>query len=239
MAETDETNNEISLLTTLPDLRLSLLYTEYNTATITVTAQIVNDGVLAASAPFTVAFRAADPLTGTLLGAAPVTNDVAAGEQVTVTLALTDPLSLAGLGTRLWATADSDDVVSEANEENNTDYATLPLLPDLVLTARAVKGDGPVMVTVHNVGVVTATAPVLTVRQDGLTGTLLYSDTLPALGPGAEGTITFTLSPGSFELWVKADPDNLIAESNEGNNLAVRKVSIPFRIHLPLVLYNR
>lgn len=238
VAETDETNNEVSLQTTLPDLTVDLLYTDYSTTTITATARIANGGVLAASAPFTVAFRAADPLTGTLLGTVPVTSDLAAGGQVTVTLALTDPLSLAGLGAQLWAIADSGGDVNEADETNNTDYALLPALPDLTLTAGDVAGDGPVVVTVRNAGVVTATAPVLAVRQGGLTGTLVYSETLSTLGPGASVTATISLQPGAFVLWVEADPDNLIAESNEGNNLAVREVEVPRRIYLPLVQRN-
>ena len=235
VTETDETNNEIALQTTLPDLQVALLTTGYDTATITVTARLLNDGVLTATAPFTVAFRAADPLTGTLLGTAPVTGDLAAGAEVTVTLALTDPLSLAGLGAKLWAIADSDDAVAEADEGNNTDYALLPALPDLTLTAADIQGSGPLTVTVHNAGVVTATSPLLMVRDGGLTGTLVYSGTLGDIGPGASQAVTLTMGGGQVELWAQADPDNLIAESSEGNNLAVRAVEIPHRVYLPLV----
>ncbi len=235
VTETDETNNEIALQTTLPDLQVALLTTGYDTATITVTARLLNDGVLTATAPFTVAFRAADPLTGTLLGTAPVTGDLAAGAEVTVTLALTDPLSLAGLGAKLWAIADSDDAVAEADEGNNTDYALLPALPDLTLTAADIQGSGPLTVTVHNAGVVTATSPLLMVRDGGLTGTLVYSGTLGDIGPGASRAVTLTMGGGQVELWAQADPDNLIAESSEGNNLAVRAVEIPHRVYLPLV----
>jgi len=92
-----------------------------------------------------------------------------------------------------------------------------------------------VTVTLHNAGVFTATAPVVAAWSGGLTGTLLYSGTLSDLGPG--GSVTATLDVhGEFELWVKADPENLIVESSEGNNLAVRVVEAPHRIYLPLVL---
>jgi len=239
VAETDETNNEIALQTTLPDLAVDLLHTDYDPATITVTVRIANGGVLTATAPFTVVFRAADPLTGTLLGTALVTGDLAAGAAVTVTLALTDPLSLAGLGAQLWAVADSDDVVTEADEGNNTDYAFLPALPDLALTAADIQGSGPVTVTVHNGGVLTATAPLLAVRDGSLTGTLVYSGVLGDIGPGASRTVTLTMEAGQVELWAQADPEDRIAESSEGNNLAVRVMEIPHRVYLPLVLRNK
>jgi len=95
-----------------------------------------------------------------------------------------------------------------------------------------------VTVTLHNAGVLTATAPTLAIWSDGLTGTLLYSTTLSDLGPGASTVVTLNLSSGGFELWAKADPENLIAESSEGNNLAVREVAAEAsnKVYLPLVL---
>jgi len=93
-----------------------------------------------------------------------------------------------------------------------------------------------VTVTLHNAGVFTATAPVVAAWSGGLTGTLLYSGTLSDLGPGASADVTLSLSSNVSELWVKADPDNLIAEGNEGNNLAVQAVTVPVKVYLPLVL---
>ena len=234
--ESDETNNEVTWQTVLPDLQVEVLYTAHSTATITATARLVNTGVLAAAAPFDVAFRAADPLTGTLLGTVAVGSDLGVGEQVTVTLALTDTASLAGLGDLLWAIADAGEMVAEADEGNNSDYARLAVLPDLTLTAADIAGSGPVVVTVRNAGVVTATAPVVAARQGGPTGPLVYSGTLSTLGPGDSDTVTLTSVTGQIELWAYADPDHLIAESDESNNLAVREIIVPFRIYLPLVL---
>ncbi len=236
VTESDETNNEVTWQTVLPDLQVEVLYTAHSTATITATARLVNTGVLAAAAPFDVAFRAADPLTGTLLGTVAVGSDLGVGEQVTVTLALTDTASLAGLGDLLWAIADAGEAVAEAAEGNNSDYARLAVLPDLTLTAADIVGSGPVVVTVRNAGVVTATAPVVAMRQGGPTGTLVYSGTLSTLGPGDSDTVTLTFVSGQVELWAHADPDYLIAESDESNNLAVREIIVPFRIYLPLVL---
>jgi len=174
-----------------------------------------------------------------LLGTVNVTDTLSANATLTVTLALTEPQSLTGVGTQVWAVVDEADAVSEADESNNTEYAFFPLLPDLTLTAADISGDGPVMVTLHNEGVLTATAPRLAAWSDGLTGTLVYGATLSDPGPGAVATATLELQPGALELWVKADPDNLIAESSEGNNLAVRVVEVLCHLYLPLVLRGR
>jgi len=48
--------------------------------------------------------------------------------------------------------------------------------------------------------------------------------------------VTLTSVAGQVELWAYADPDHLIAESDESNNLAVREMTILSRIYLPLVL---
>ena len=238
VAETDETNNEVTATTTLPDLQMDVLYTNHSSQAITITARLTNAGVLTASAPFTVAFRAADPVTGTLIAITTVNSSITTGSQFTFTQTLTDPASLTGLGNTLWAVADDGDVVAEIDETNNTAYSALGAMPDLTLAAEDVHGSGPLAVTVHNAGVITAAGAALSVRQGAFTGTLLYSSTLGALGPGAVQTVTLSPSAGQFELWVKADPDNAIVESNEGNNLAMREVEIPNHIYLPLILRN-
>ncbi len=240
VAETDETNNAITLLTTLPDLQVEVLNTTQDASGLTATARLVNAGVLAASAPFTVAFRTADPLTGTLIGATSVENDLAAGDKLTTTFTITDPASLVGLGDTLWAVADDGDVVTETDEENNTAYAPLAVLPDLTLSAADIYGSGPITITVRNMGMLTATAPALAVWREGLTGTLVYSDTLGALGPGAVGRITVSVEAGAVKVWGHVDPHQHIAESDESNNLAVRTVVVKSLkwIYLPITLRN-
>ncbi|MBN1485657.1 MAG: hypothetical protein JXA37_13165, partial [Chloroflexia bacterium] len=78
--------------------------------------------------------------------------------------------------------------------------------------------------------------PALAVRQGGSTGTLLYSGTLGALGPGASAAITLTTVPGPAELWAWADPGHKVAEIDESNNLAVRELPAAFRLYLPMVV---
>jgi hypothetical protein len=141
VAENDEGNNEIVLRAVLPDLQVEVLYTAHSSRAITATARLVNAGVLTATAPFTVAFRAAAPLTGTLLGVVVVGSDLGVGDQVTVTLALTAPARFAGLGSMLWATADEEGRVAEADEGNNSNVAPLAILPDLTVTAADIGTD--------------------------------------------------------------------------------------------------
>ena len=236
IGETDETNNALTLTAALPNLQVDVLYTLCSANAITATARLVNDGALAAAAPFAVALRVDDPVTGTLLSTLPVTADLAAGERMTVTWAMTEPATLAGVGETLWARVDSSDAVTEANEDDNLAYATLGVLPDLSLAATDIGGSGPITVTVHNRGAVTATGAALAAWQGGLSGTLVYSGALCDLGPGATQTLTLTLSSGPVDLWAKADPENVLAECDESNNLAVRKVAVAFRVYLPLVL---
>ena len=230
VSESDESNNQATLNVVLPDLTVDWAHSAYNTQTITLTAAISNSGHITISAPFSVAFRATNPLTGALLGAVNVNADLNAGEQITVSLALADPASSAGFGDPLeevpggifWAVADAGNVVEEADETNNSDYAALGALPDLTLSAADIRGNGPITVTVRNAGVITAVNAALSVRQNSMTGTLVYSDVLGALTPGGSQVITLDLSLGRTELWAKVDPHDNIAESDEGNNLAVR-----------------
>jgi hypothetical protein len=234
--ETDETNNAWVVTTTLPNLQVDVLYTLPRARAFTATARLVNDGALAAAAPFAVALRVDDPVTGTLLSTLPVTTDLVAGERVTVTWTMTDPASLSGMGKTLWARVDSSDAVTEANEDDNLAYATLGVLPDLSLAAADIGGSGPVTITVHNRGAVTATGAALAAWRGGLSGTLVYSSALHDLGPGATQTLTLNLAPGPVELWAKADPENMLVECDESNNLAVREVFVASRVYLPLAL---
>ena len=105
------------------------------------------------------------------------------------------------------------------------------------LTAADIAGSGPIVVTVHNTGFISATDVVMAARADGLTGTLLYSDTIGSLGPHCTAPVTLTaLAPDRYMLYVQLDPANGIPENDESNNLAVRQVEAFPRVYLPWVL---
>jgi len=233
--EADEGNNVAARLAVLPDLTAAWAHSTHTSEIITLTAAIVNTGHVPVATPFVVDFRAPDPAGGELLGTVGVTSGLDIGQQHTVTLVLTEPWTLAGTVTRFWAVADSTGVVTEADEDNNADYGALQVLPDLTLTAADIVGGGPVVVTVHNSGVLTATEVGLAVWKYVFGETPVYSGSLGSLAPGACIAYTLTQPVGQAELWVKVDPANTLAESDEGNNLAVRP-GIRMRIYLPLIV---
>ncbi len=233
VVETDEANNDITLTTTLPDLAVDRVYATHAPDAITVTARLSNTGALSLSTPFTVALRLADPVTGTLIKSLSVSESVAVGGQITVTMALTQAASLAGLGNQAWLVADAGNAVLEADENNNTDFTALNILPDLTLTAADI---GESQVTIRNQGYITATSVTVEARQAAMTGTLVASGTAALIAPGDSVSLTIALAPGSYTLFVKADPNGAIAETDESNNLAVRQAVIWQRVFLPVVL---
>ena len=157
----------------------------------------------------------------------------------TGTTTLTLPATASGTY-RIIAKADADKVVVEANEGNNVSGASLPftLGPDLVAwldvpAAAAFPGAGAT-VTVTDVtrNDAATAAPATTTRLyysavatfDG-SAVMVGSRAVPALGPGqiSTGTISFTLPAGDVGvryLFVKADADGAVVESNEGNNVS-------------------
>ncbi len=239
LAEGDETNNVATLATVRPDLAVAWAHSGHSPSAITLTAVVANRGVTSAQGPFAVAFRAADPLTGTLLGTVEVTPTVPPGAVVTATLALTEPAGLAGLGRRFWAIADAGQTIAEGDETNNTGYGALDARPDLTLDASDIAGEGPIVVTVRNAGVVTATEVALIVWSGSFSGTVVYSGTVGTIPPGGSAAATFDLPAGRYELWALADPHRAIVESDESNNLAIRERATWNRVYLPLVVRNR
>ncbi len=234
--ESDEENNRISLPAVLPDLEVEWARTDWRGDAITITASVRNAGVSGVATPFIVALRADDPLDGAELAAETVSAPLLPGESLALELTLATPAAaLTGTHTA-WVVADAGEAVAEADETNNTAFSALNINPDLTLTAADMAGNGPVMITVHNTGLITATDVLVTVRQGGIGGPLLYSGTLASLAAGGTDTITLTLPPGEYTLYVHLDPANSIEENDESNNLAVRPIGIPWRAYLPLVV---
>ncbi len=222
LAEMDETNNRAQAALVLPDLTVAWAESEGTAGVITLTATLMNVGPLTVSLPFSVAFRATDPLTGQLLGLIPVTAPLASGAQLTVALPLT---ATAPTASTFWAVADADDAVVEGDEANNAAYAALRTLPDLTVRAADIRLEGrQITVTVRNTGVLSASDVALTVRRAGLNGTLLYSGTVGTLSAGGVASVTFTSTTdiAGATLWAQADPFDAIPEIRESNNLAIR-----------------
>jgi hypothetical protein len=230
ISETDETNNTAELTAFGPRLVADWAARTHDTATITYTLYVTNAGSSPAQAPISVTLRADDP-DGAIIASGSIAFDVAARERVSATVVVDDLSLLDGLGDDGWLAA-GDPTADHANAWP----VALGLWPDLTISAADIQVGDQGSVTLHNAGVITATDVALVVWQDGLTGTLLYSGTIGDLEPGGSLATAFVAPSEEVTLWAQADPDDLIAESSESNNLAVRKVTILHNVYLPLVL---
>jgi hypothetical protein len=245
VTEFDETNNTTTLRAFEPQLVAEWARVTPDPQGLLCTLSVTNAGSSPARGPLPVYLRAGDAFTGTLLATGQLTSDLAVGARTVVTAAVSDV-------TALPAEPFSWMIVGETAEDlSNAWPLELRALPDLTLTARDVRagghGDlemysqGPVTVTLHNVGPVTATDAALSVWTGGLTNTLVHSTTFPLIAPDVPVTATFNHVPVDSDpppaLWFRLDPDDAIEEWDETNNLAVW--SYPPNagiIYLPLVL---
>ncbi len=239
--ERDESNNEGSLVTSLPDLRVTIPGLAHSSSGVTVTLRLRNQGVQATASGFSVTLRAGAPVTGTKLAEGSLAA-LASGGTVTATLVV-DAADLAtGDSVTLWATVDEANQVAEWDEGNNRASWELPLGPDLTVGAGDVTGQaGQLRVTVHNQGLRPSSGGLVWVSlgSDAPTGaTAIYTGTLEALSPGGEQTLTLAVSPGRALYGVWVDGANQVAEMDEANNLVFRRLTVDEgnrELYLPLV----
>lgn len=139
------------------------------------------------------------------------------------------------------ADADALKVVVETQEINNTAARVIQVGPDLVVSAFTVPalGGGAINVTdtTTNQGS-SGVSPTITKFYLSTNSQLDANDTLlqrtravPALGPGASnsGSTTVTIpsnTAGTYYVIAKADADNAVAETQEGNNALARSIQI-------------
>ena len=143
----------------------------------------------------------------------------------------------------VFAKADAGDAVSETSEFNNTAMRTLRIGPDLVVTsfsAPSESGAGAtisVTDTTRNQGAgaapATNTRYYLSVNNILDSGdVLLGSRAVAALAPGVSdtGSVALTLpagiSAGTYYLLAKADGDDALVETQEGNNTYLTTITI-------------
>ena len=245
IAETDEANNTVSRTTTLPDLHVSVVDTIYHGAGVSVTLNIVNAGVLDIASAVDVVLRADHPMTGTQLAKSSL-SVLASGANAPLTLVVsaTDMTSITA--DRLWAIVDDADSVTEADEANNTTQTTLYVHPDLTLMATDIAaGPEELVITIHNKGV-RAAANVRVWIAEGTNppaaASTIYTETIPTIAAGELVTLTVAASTGHQQYAVEIDPDGAIVEINEGNNLAIGRVTVESRagtgskeLYLPVI----
>jgi subtilisin family serine protease/uncharacterized membrane protein len=240
-------NTRARLLSVGPDLTISML-TVPTTGTpgtpITVSHTVKNQGGGSASASSLRFFWSNDSnldAGDTLL----TSQDVSAlGPNVSVSgeTTLTIPSGL-GLGTYyVIGEADGLKVVAETQEGNNAAARAVQIGPDLIVSAFTVpsKGGGPISVTDTTTNQGSANVPGTVIRFYLSANSLLdANDTLlqgsrpvAALVSGGSdsGTTTVTIplstSAGTYYVIAKADADNVVLETQEGNNTLARSIQI-------------
>ncbi len=228
IVETSESNNSAEVSVLGPRLVAEGAARAYTTRTLTYTLYLVNVGASPTQAEISLRAGAPDGpvVASTELG-------IGAGIHTSATLVVDDPSSLVGLGGDGWLVAGP-----LADDQANAWPVELGVWPDLALTTGDVRPGDLTRITVHNLGLTTATSLTLAVWSDAITGTALYSQALTDLEPGASAQVTFVptgLQSGQL-LWGYADPGNHIVEMDENNNLAARTYLAVQVVYLPVII---
>ena len=237
-------NNLAHITTVLPDLLVGDLYVDYVAPqTVQIAATIVNTGTIPAS-DVRVEWHQ-DIITGTLLGAATVSEIAAGGSEEAV---MTWSVSPADAGEHLvYAVVDPDGAITESDETNNSDLAAAGVLPDLTLSGSylevgiSARPPDPLPITLElsNQGVAGAQDVRVQVVQGNPfaeTSPVLWDTMVSVLEAGRSVVLTADIStPGWRDVYAIADPEWAISEVDEGNNLALL-VDFPSRVYLPLIL---
>jgi subtilase family serine protease/flagellar hook assembly protein FlgD len=249
LPELDETNNDASLSVVVrpssqPNLRVSGADIaiapdpplEGGSASVSVVVR--NTGTVPAPASRVAFFRGDPDDGGTLIDVANVPG-LAAGGAATATVSWS-PVSARGL-TGIVVQVDPANDVAEFDETDNRAFRPFSSigLPDVSLSAGDVaftpafprKGQSvEVRAVVRSLGGRPSPASTVhAVEGDPASGTPVGDVSVPALDPGDEAVLTFTWTPsqeGERQISLIVDPEGLIPEADEGNNLARRTVVV-------------
>jgi subtilase family serine protease len=253
VGETQEGNNTgYATIQVGPDLIISALAVPTpNTtgagSTITVTDTTRNQGGGMAAASVTRFYLSTNPTLDAadvpLAGRTPGT--LAPGTSSQAATPVTIPAGTASGVYYILAKADADAVVGETQEGNNTSYATIQVGPDLLITALSVPspnttGAGAtinVTDTIKNQGGGAAAASssgfyLSTNPTWEASDVLLAERSVAALTPGATQsastpvTIPSGTAAGVYYILARADAQNLIGETQEGNNVSYATIQV-------------
>ncbi|MBD3268421.1 hypothetical protein GF373_17275, partial [bacterium] len=239
ITEADETNNVISLTTTLPDLAVSSVKTYYyDQQQVIPLAVIANNGPITAT-NILVEFRE-NTVTGTVRHSDTITQLVPY-DLVAITTTW-DVSAWSGGDHTYYAVVDSGNAITEVDESDNNAVFPVKVMPDLVIYSGDVQADldpvsgGPVTVTVHNWGTAdVADATVTLYEGPTITAsvTALYTWTVPSLALDGDTTLNMTLDHRPNRLFAIADPGRVITEVEESNNAAllIQPISVTWRYH--------
>jgi uncharacterized delta-60 repeat protein len=146
-------------------------------------------------------------------------------------------------------TADSTGTTPESNEANNTATASFTVqqvdLSPTVITAAAAVGIGnnlAVSVTIANLGNIASSASTVNLSLLGQSTLDLGTFAVPAIAAGGSTTLNLTpLIPantarGFYSLAASVDPNESLAEANEGNNTILRNLTVQAADLRPVIL---
>jgi subtilase family serine protease len=247
--ETSETNNTYARLIKIgSDLDITSMSTPTTAGAgqsivITDTTKNIGGGIAPPSlTQFYLSTNSSIDTSDTLLGGRSVPA-LASGTYSTGSTTVAIPEGTAGGSWYIIAKADSEGVVPETSETNNTYARTIGIGPDLDITgmstpSSAIQGQSIVLTdTTKNMGGGNA-APSLTqfyLSSNGIIDSadiFLGSRNVPALASGAYsyGSTAVTIPEGTavgrWYIIAKADGEEIVAETSEYNNTYVRSINI-------------
>jgi hypothetical protein len=229
--ESDETNNQLILTTILPDLIVSSASSNYyDQHTVVPAAVIYNNGKLAAENVL-VEFREG-AVDGTV-----IYSEVIPIIEKEGFVAVSTEISVEGWekgAYEYYVTIDSGDSILEVDEENNTDNYIIEVLPDLVIYAGDISATlsetgGPVEVTIRNWGTSDATNIMVSLYEGpdiDLTRTPIYTWNAASLSVDEIVTLSTTIDYLPDHLFAVIDPDNVIEELEEKNNVGYEELPV-------------
>jgi hypothetical protein len=230
--ERDETNNQATLTTIMPDLKVSSVSSYYyDQETVVPLAVIYNNGKLNAENVL-VEFR-----EGAVDGPVIYSEVIPLIEKEDM-VAVSTELSVAGWASgtyKYYVTIDSADSILEFDEENNTGVFTLSILPDLVIYAGDISTSivdetgGSVDVTVRNWGTTGATNVEVSLYEGpdiDLSRTPLHTWTVPSLAVDEVLTLSTTVDHVPNHLFAVIDPSNAVEELDEDNNVGYEQLPV-------------
>ena len=187
-----------SLTMTDTDLALSDPYPVAG-ATVGVSATVHNTGDLPLDGVAVNVYDGDPHNGGTFVGSASAPDTLTPGDAITLTVPYTVPAS--GVARTLYAVASASDPAAAANGGGHV--ARLAAFgPDLQLATQGASASGPnttmVNTIIGNAGTTTSPTSTLTLAQDGVAGSPVYTATVPPIAPGQTITLTAPYTYGAL-----------------------------------------
>lgn len=233
ITESNESNNTRSTTFTvlaLPDLTVSSLSGDkplYEAGeTVTVSAIVRNIGQTPSAAT---TVRLTVPNTGTFSKGI---SALSAGASQTVTFVFTAPVTLNPQSITVTAYVDPDNLIVEANENNNSRTAIISvnaLRPDIEVVDTTITDwyagkDVTVSATLRN----RTAQPVPAVSIRLTIGGAAYTESIPIAGNGSNLAVFRLTVPaaGSYAVQITADPEGALNETDESNNVLTKSIQV-------------